>query len=89
MKSIIYSKTFVKHFKKRIENKENLEKRLVERVNLFLLDKMNPILKDHALTGKKQGLRAFSIAGDLRIIYIEAKDSFEFLDIGSHNQVYK
>jgi len=47
------------------------------------------LLKDHPLTGKKQGLRAFSITGDVRIVYHFVSDDFvEFLDIGSHNQVY-
>lgn len=45
-------------------------------------------LHDHALTGKLAGKRAFSMAGDIRIIYIELEDSIVFLDIGTHNQVY-
>lgn len=43
---------------------------------------------DHALTGKLTGKRAFSVAGDIRVIYVELEDAIVFLDIGSHNQVY-
>jgi len=46
-------------------------------------------LHDHALTGKLAGKRAFSIAGDIRVIYVEFDDFIVFLDIGTHNQVYK
>ncbi len=67
----------------------NLEKWLAERVNLFKKDWINLVLKDHGLTGRMQGLRAFSIAGDIRVVYVETESYFEFLDIGSHNQVYK
>ncbi len=34
-------------------------------------------------------LRAFSVTGDIRIVYFEINDeSVLFLDIGTHNQVY-
>ena len=46
-------------------------------------------LYDHALTGKLAGKRAFSIAGDIRVIYVELEDAIVFLDVGSHNQVYR
>ena len=45
-------------------------------------------LDDHALIGSMKGLRAFSIGGDVRVVYREADEYYEFLDIGSHNQVY-
>jgi len=45
-------------------------------------------LNDHALIGAMKGLRAFSVAGDLRVVYHETDDYYEFLDIGSHNQIY-
>lgn len=45
-------------------------------------------INDHALTGDLQGRRAFSVTGDIRVVYIELEDKIIFLDIGSHNQVY-
>jgi addiction module RelE/StbE family toxin len=45
-------------------------------------------LNDHPLTGKLKGLRAFSVGGDVRVVYQEAENYYLFLDIGSHNQVY-
>ena len=47
----------------------------------------NPI-NDHGLKGKKRMFRAWSVAGDVRVVYRETEDYYEFLDIGSHNQVY-
>ncbi len=45
-------------------------------------------LDDHGLKGKKRIYRAWSVAGDIRVVYRETDEYYEFLDIGSHNQVY-
>jgi mRNA-degrading endonuclease YafQ of YafQ-DinJ toxin-antitoxin module len=44
-------------------------------------------LDDHSLTGTMKGPRAFSIVGDVRLVYRETNEYYVFLDIGSHNQV--
>jgi addiction module RelE/StbE family toxin len=88
MKELYYSKEFKKHYNLRIKGNNNLEERFIERLRIFIQDKNNPILKNHTLTGKHRGKRAFSIAGDLRVVYEETNIYYKFLDIGSHNQVY-
>lgn len=45
-------------------------------------------INDHPLTGKLKGLRAFSVGGDVRVVYEETENCYLLLDIGSHNQVY-
>ncbi len=83
------SASFNKSYKKRILGNTSLEKRLKERILIFLSDRSNPVLKDHKLVGKKASLRSFSINGDIRIIYILISENEAlFIDIGSHNQVY-
>lgn len=80
---------FKKSYKKRITNNPQLVKRTEERLTLFKSDPTNPILKEHQLTGTKSAFRAFSVAGDIRIIYLPvSEDHVILLDIGSHNQVY-
>lgn len=59
-----------------------------ERLKLFIQDTHHPLLRDHTLSGKLQGHRAFSITGDVRVIYYISKDIIYFVDIGTHNQVY-
>jgi addiction module RelE/StbE family toxin len=88
VKPIKRDRTFEKHFKQRISPHEKLIKQFKERLALFMAGKLGYPLHDHALTGKLAGKRAFSMAGDIRIIYIELEDSIVFLDIGTHNQVY-
>jgi mRNA-degrading endonuclease YafQ of YafQ-DinJ toxin-antitoxin module len=45
-------------------------------------------LNEHRLKGKKRTLRAWSVTEDIRVVYRETDEYYEFLDIGTHNQVY-
>lgn len=86
--NIIRHRIFKKHFKIRILPKRNLVNRFKSRLEIFLADRENPVLFDHRLDGKMKNLRAFSIAGDIRVIYKLDGEDLYLLDIGSHNQVY-
>lgn len=86
--NIKYHKTFVKNYKKRIERRTNYRDQYKKRYKLFLQNRSDPRLKDHPLKGPMQGLRAFSITGDIRAIYRVQNKTVEFLDIGTHAQVY-
>lgn len=65
-----------------------MKKQFHARLQLFTEGIRDYPLDDHALVGTMKGLRAFSIGGDLRVAYRETEKHYEFLDIGSHNQVY-
>lgn len=86
---IIYYRQFKKHFKKRILPDISLVKRFDERIKLFISDRVNPILADHPLGGDYKGYRSFSITGDIRVIYKFTNSSVIFIDVGTHNQVYR
>lgn len=85
---IYFTKDFKKVYQKRIQSNKNLARRFESRYDLFENDPTNPILKDHGLTGKLQGHRAFLITGDVRVVYYIFEDTAYFVDIGTHNQVY-
>jgi len=84
-----FTKEFKKNYQKRILPFKNLDKKFAERRNLFIQNSSNLVLKDHPLTGKLKGYRAFSITGDVRVIYYIKNNIAYFIDIGTHNQVYK
>lgn len=86
---ILLSKTYVKAFNKRIKGHRNLEKKVVERVFLFRDNPTSPILRNHCLVGKMYNCGSFWITGDIRVIYKSQGDDVIFIDIGTHNQVYK
>ncbi|MBI2315191.1 type II toxin-antitoxin system mRNA interferase toxin, RelE/StbE family [Candidatus Daviesbacteria bacterium] len=62
-------KRFKKAYKTRIASNKRLILQAKERIDLFRSDPQNPILKDHRLSGAKRELRAFSITGDIRLVY--------------------
>jgi addiction module RelE/StbE family toxin len=88
MKPIRRHHKFEKNFKSRISPNPKLKKRFAARLALFEEGIREYPLDDHPLVGTMKGLRAFSIGGDLRVVYRETVDHYEFLDVGSHNQVY-
>lgn len=88
MKPVIFHRDFEKHYKQRIAPNPKLAKKFGERYRLFISGERGKPLDDHALSGSLQGRRAFSVAGDTRVIYMELEDQTIFLEIGTHNQVY-
>ncbi|MBI5620956.1 type II toxin-antitoxin system mRNA interferase toxin, RelE/StbE family [Candidatus Gottesmanbacteria bacterium] len=80
---------FKRTYKKRIATDAKLVKKTRNRIQIFMDNPKHPLLRDHALKGGKEGLRAFSVTGDIRITYRRTNENeAEFLDIGTHNQVY-
>ena len=88
MKPIIYRKQFKKNLQKRILVNPKLVKQFERRLKLFAEGARDYPVDDHALVGTMKGLRAFSIGGDLRVVYRETEECYELLDVGSHSQVY-
>ena len=86
--NLIRHKLFLKHFKARISRNKFLVNRFEARLELFLDNPRNPVLRDHQLIGKMKKLRAFCITGDVRVVYWLEGDTLYLYDIGSHNQVY-
>ena len=82
---------FHKSFKKKYGKlRESEKKKFDERFYLFAENPHNPVLKNHALKGKKKGNFSINITGDLRAIYIEkAKDIVIFTDVDSHSNLYQ
>lgn len=86
---IVYSRRFIKNFKSRVKRRPKLHERFDQRVKLFVQDSSSFVLKDHRLVGKLKSFRAFSVTGDVRVVYTrESKNTIIFIDIGTHNQVY-
>lgn len=83
-----YHKTFLKHFEKRILPDTKLVAKFNKRLDLFLKDSKHPSLVDHKLTGQMKDYHAFSVTGDIRVVYKVEGETVRLYDIGSHNQVY-
>ena len=83
---IEYSRNFVKQFKKL---SPQIQKQAVKAEKLFKKDPFSPKLKTHKLSGRLEGLWAFSINYKDRIIFeFLGKEKVLFHKIGSHD-IYK
>lgn len=83
---IDFHKDFTKAFKKL---SPKIKKKFQDRLILFEKEQFNPILNNHALTGKYQGYRSINVSGNIRAIYINSsEEDVVFVKIGSHNKLY-
>lgn len=86
MLKALYHKDFKKDFKKL---SKNIRERFAERFTVFLKNPADPTIRDHPLLGVMEWKRAFSISGDIRVVYrFLDKNTILLLRIGTHNQVY-
>jgi len=86
MIEIIYSPFFVRKFSK-LEN--NLQKDVLQKIDLFKDKKNHKILEVHKLHGKFKEYFGFSVNYKFRIVFRYAsKNDVLFTDIGDHD-IYK
>lgn len=78
-------RNFEKQYKKL---SDSLKQKFKERRNLFLRNQFDPILNNHALTGKYGGFRSINITGDIRVIFKKDGENAIFITIGSHSRLY-
>ena len=85
--NIVYKKIFTKQYLKLLKHQQMA----VDAAILSFNENPNaPQLRNHALFGKKKGMRSIDAAFDLRIIFIEHGEYTVvfLLEVGTHNQLY-
>lgn len=84
---IRFQKRFQKQYKKL---PHTIQAKAHKITKIFKKDPTSPILRNHALKGEMAGMRAISVSGDVRIIFVEEGNYKKviFVSIGTHNQVY-
>ena len=89
MVKVVWDQGFKRVYRKKVKNDNELKKRFWKSLDLFSKNPFLPRLRTHKLTGGLEGLWAFSVAFDCRIIFEFIKDNEVLLiDIGSHEEVY-
>lgn len=85
--NITFHKSFQKSYKK-LDSK--IQKKVDSAIHKFRANPFDRTLYNHPLTGKLQGKRAFSVTGDMRVVFEEYNDYVlvVMIDVGSHSQVY-
>ncbi len=85
---IKYHRVFVKNFRKRIAKDSKLTRRFEKRMEMFVKNVDDPVLRNHRLVGRKREYWSFRVTGDIRVVYKRVGSEVWLYDIGSHNQVY-
>ena len=82
--------TFSKIFKKSFKKKDNfVQKKALERIQLFRENSNNILLNNHKLHGEYFGFRSINITGNYRAIFkYSDKNNIVFTDIGTHTELY-
>ena len=89
MIKIIWDNGFKRIYKKKVKNNNEFKKRFWNAIELFSKNPFNPLLRTHKLTGKLEGLWAFSVDYDYRTIFkFMNEDKILLIDIGTHDEVY-
>lgn len=80
-----------KHFEKSFAKlSPKLKQKVIGAIRKFSINPHDFSLRNHSLTGKLSGQRAFSVTGDMRVVFEEHNNYVLviMLDVGTHNQVY-
>lgn len=89
MVRIIFFGSFLKMYNHLLKELPELEDLVNNRRKIFANNPKDTRLKNHKLSGKMKGQFAFSITGDIRIVYeVIGKNTVRFLAIGPHEKVY-
>ena len=89
MIKISWDQGFKRVYRKKIKNDAELKGRFWGAVEMFAKDPFQPRLRTHKLTGRLEGLWAFSVSFDCRVIFkFISKTEILLIDIGGHDEVY-
>jgi addiction module RelE/StbE family toxin len=83
--TIAYSKSFIKQAK--LLNAATRQK-LLQRIELFSNNPLDPVLRNHPLKGKYKDYRSIDVTGDIRALYLARGTEAIFDAVGTHSQLY-
>jgi addiction module RelE/StbE family toxin len=65
----VWDEAFKRSYKKRIKKNDDLRRRFWQKMELFLENPFLPNLRTHKLSGRLEGLWAFSVDDDRRVVF--------------------
>jgi len=86
MMKICFHKNFERQYRKLTKREQ---KKVQERLELFLENPFDPQLNNHPLRGKYTDYRSINTTGDLRAVYkFISEEECVFVAVGSHSKLY-
>lgn len=89
MLRITWDQGFKRVYQKKVKHNEELKRQFWKAMELFSKNPFAPRLRTHKLTGRLEGLWAFSVAYDCRVLFqFLSTQEVLLIDIGTHEEVY-
>lgn len=89
MIKVVWDERFKKIYRSKVKKNEISMRKFWSAMEIFTQHPFDHRLRTHKLTGKLEGLWAFSVALDCRVIFsFVRKHEALLVDIGSHEEVY-
>jgi addiction module RelE/StbE family toxin len=93
MRTLIWSNTFLRAFKRLVRKQPDIRKEVEETLKLLIQDPFIPQLETHKLKGKLSGSWSCSIGYNFRIIFDfvgnkQKENDIFLITIGTHDEVY-
>ena len=67
-----------------------IQKKFLERVDLFKENPHHPLLRVHGLKGDKEPLVSMNVTGNYRALFMwETEERVRFHEIGTHSELYR
>ena len=86
---ITWDQGFRRVYRKKIKNDADLKQRFWKAMELFSRSPFHQSLRTHRLSGKLEGLWAFSVTYDCRVVFKFLNGNEVLLvDVGGHQEVY-
>jgi len=86
---ITWDQGFGKIYRKKVRNDALLKQSFWKAMELFSRNPFHPRLRTHKLSGKLEGLWAFTVAYDCRVVFkFFNGDDVLLVDVGGHEEVY-
>lgn len=68
---------------------QKLSTQVQKQLEIFSLNPQHPSLRLHKLKGEIKNVWSISITKSIRMVYLQESDEAFFVEIGTHDQVYK
>ena len=89
MISVSWDQGFKRVYRKKVKIDAELKVRFWDTMEMFIKDPFHARLRTHKLTGRLEGLWAFSVSYDCRVVFkFLNKTEILLIDIGGHDEVY-
>ena len=89
MKGLLFSPRFVKKLKQIKRTDSKLSELIKKQISLFRNSPKAHSLRLHKLRGNLKNTWSISINKSFRLTYIEETESYYFIDLGFHDEIYE